>query len=585
MRSKSINLVVLLALCTLCSGGACSGTRTRNPAPANVELTVALGANPDPSLTRLDLCIRELQFVPAAGGDASSVTVSGGVKSASSNAVTLAQASIPARGYQEVRALLAPDCGPTTSLEWTNSSGTHGASDVITLKFATPFEASAQARTVTLEIQTFAAALSPISDGSLAKSALEAASGSISVVYENGVNLEVPVELTDLGLSSATSTRTFERTRTTLNTSEYDGYVTYFFEIVAVNTDTASRSISLVSSSGTQVSSITVPGGTSAPTRFRVSFILTVGADDYRVRLEGTPVADQLKAYTARALIQQVAATRTRIYVPLLSLYSDDSSNLDTTAPVLNNSSGTTYGVYNEHLVPLWQRNDSRFSQIASGQPFTFEAVIGTRLASSTAFISLFNHTTGQQVVESELSTSSNAPTLVSADFSGSASHFTDLNDFGISLKNVGGNGADAWVYRAGLWIRLNNLAHAEVYYRANKSQWLSMSGSYLMDFSAVLLNKSLFSAPVTLFHEMTGFIDASSTACSLLMVDRGVGDSGTTGSAVAGSLLSFTSTTRGRSRSAALSLPSGHQFISEAQPSLGPGNCLLVQPLLVVDF
>ena len=63
-----------------------------------------------------------------------------------------------------------------------------------------------------------------------------------------------------------------------------------------------------------------VPANTTSPTRFRTTspFVPVDNTDiQYRVKLPQTAAADQLIVYTARIIVVQANATKTRIQIPL----------------------------------------------------------------------------------------------------------------------------------------------------------------------------------------------------------------------------------------------------------------------------
>jgi hypothetical protein len=413
-------------------------------------------------------------------------------------------------------------------------------------------------------------------------------SASCNQVFSPGLSLEVPIEMVDYGLASNTSSTTFARTRTTLDTGAYDGTVSYVFEIVATNSDTSARAVSLVDGSGASVASISVAAGTANPTRVSVAMTPTSGANNYRVTLDGTGSANQLKVSAARIRVKQVGATRTKIYVPLLAAFDYDSSNADGPGAAVDNSNGASYSIDNEQYISLWKKNSAAFSQLAPGTPYTFEAVIGVGLPASAAYAALVNYTSGVTIASSEVSSASQTPTLVSASFADTATGFTDLNEMQVQLKNAGGNGMDAWVYHAGLWIQLSNLAHAEVYYRYSNTYWLNLNSEFQVAFQMTTLDSALFSSPTLLYSEETGHVSTVGTACSSSLVDIGTSDSAASGAVVAGSTLTFPGVAKSRQRTGPLSLVSGHRFIADMLPTAGPSGtdyCIIGQPRIVVSF
>lgn len=380
----------------------------------------------------------------------------------------------------------------------------------------------------------------------------------------------------------------FSRTRTSLNTGDYDGIITYSFEVIATNTDTATRNVSLVDSNGVQVASIGVPAGTSNPTRLRTFFAPTVGSQNYRVQTDGSSAANLLSAFDARILVKQVGATQSKLYVPLISQYDSVASNSDNSAGALDSTvQGGVYGQHDVHFYSMWKKNDSAFVQLAGANPFTFEAVISTSVAgSTTGYVSLFNASTNAQVSATELSTTAAAPTLVSVSFSDLAANFTDLKNMEVRIRNDSGFTDNAYIYRSGLWIKLANLTHAQVQYKYSSSLWQGIgSGHDQWDWNTALVDLSLFSSPTSVYHELSGLVDAVGTPCTEQTLDIGQADSGISGSVVAGSSVTFTTTTKTLQASSPLNTISGDRFISDTLPNPGPGNCILIQPHLTVSF
>lgn len=98
--------------------------------------------------------------------------------------------------------------------------------------------------------------------------------------------------------------------RIQIDTSQYNGTVTYYFEIVAKNSGSASYTYKLYNGSST-FGSITVPNGTANYTLFRSSsFTPTSGADTYQA-LYGNEASSTLSVKSARVVIIQNATTIT----------------------------------------------------------------------------------------------------------------------------------------------------------------------------------------------------------------------------------------------------------------------------------
>jgi hypothetical protein len=410
--------------------------------------------------------------------------------------------------------------------------------------------------------------------------------GQVFAPASGGTNLEVPIEMTGNGLSSSAIRTTFSRTRTTLNTADYDGIVTYAFEVVAANSDSAPRNVALVDSSGATVASIVIPVSAN-PVRYRSTFVATSGAADYRIALDGTSSAQQLRVWVGRMLVQQIGATQTRIFVPLMvgnnyvTIPGDDSS------ASLSDTDLTTYSQPNANWWALWKKNDSAFSQLAPTSAWTFEAVMSND-AGSTAYASVFDAVTGNQVQASEVSTAATTPTLVSAAFADSAPNFTDQDNMEVQMKgSTGGGGKNAYIYRAGLWIKLVNLSHAEVYYRINDSDsWAGTGGTpQPRPEYRILPDISAFNQPVSIYNELTSYVSSPGTSCTEALYDNGTSDSSASGSVVPGSALTVSSTALNRQRSPAVSVSAGNRFTSFITPTGGSGNCRMVSTFFVIGF
>lgn len=576
LRAAAFFLALLLT-------SACTGVRVSNPGSPvpTASLRLELGSNTNASVSRFALCLSSVTFVPAAGGSPTTVYPESAARSASSNQTPIMQATLPQGAYQQIQAALGSACG--SSVAWTNTSGSYASSQNITLSFATSFVIDAATQAVSLGIQSFADQLASTNSGSAAPAALQAVSGTVAVSSgAGGVNLEVPIETLDEGVASQTTSTTFERSRISLDASAYDGTVSYTWEIGAFNSDTVSRGVSLVDSAGAIVATIAVPGGGTefyAPPRYSTAFTPAQGADTYRIQLDATTSADQLFVSEARFRVRQVGATRTKIYIPLVSGQTDDSSDVNDADQGADTVS-STYQV-GQSWYSMWTKDDSKFSALASGAPWTFEAVLSAD--AGTAYASLFDANTGLQISASEVSTSSATPTLVSQSFSDTTANFTDLDPVQAELKVSASTG---YVYRAGIWVQLSDLAHAELYYRVSlvDSTAGGDSNSGILAYNRTLFDASAFNA-VSAYYELVGSPSTSGTSCVDSLFDAGTSDSSLNGSNVAGSSLTYSSTNLSILRSGPLELTSGDRYLVGTDPNPGPGSCDIVDSFLVLAF
>ncbi len=390
------------------------------------------------------------------------------------------------------------------------------------------------------------------------------------------VNLEVPITMLGKGLSSENGVdRIFSRTQTQLTTTDYDGTVTYSFEVIALNSDAVNRSVELVDALGITMASISVSSASAI--RQRVAFTPNAGQDFYRIRVEGTTVDDQLIVHTARMIVKQVGATKTRIYIPLLQAahvsnatgYAQSdvfcaAAQCENNGAYVLNSPGAAGDI-------IWAKNSSIWKTLSGATPWTFEATLYDGNA-STGKVSLVNNTTSTRVAATEL-TESNSPgkfTYHSVDFADNAANFTDGSEFSVRSMDTAANFVA--VDHAGLWVRLSNLQQGEVYYPV--STYAFYFGG-LVTQQRVLYDASLFSNPLAYF-EANGYGDLSQVVD---LYNHGTNDSGSGGaSAIVGSTLTFNNTgEKVRQRSAALTLTSGDRYLMNSNGSGGANGSLIV--------
>lgn len=132
------------------------------------------------------------------------------------------------------------------------------------------------------------------------------------------LNIQVKIPMVEYGIQSISSGATkFERTQTPLDDGDYDG-ATYYFEVNGWNTHaTIDYFIRLIDSSDTVLATITIPattGNSGSVKRFRsTSFTPTSGAETYRCQTEQTAATGNVGCRSAFIVIDQVAATKTRL--------------------------------------------------------------------------------------------------------------------------------------------------------------------------------------------------------------------------------------------------------------------------------
>jgi len=393
----------------------------------------------------------------------------------------------------------------------------------------------------------------------------------------NGINIQVPIEMLGRGLLSTTAARIFERSRTSLNTDDYVAQSnTFYFEINAQNTNTTTAySVSLYDNAGLEIpdSVISVPANTTNPTRLRVQFSPNGGADNYRIRLPLTATASQLRINSARIIVEQQAATDTKIYIPLVNFddASDNATDAGTNGQILSVASTTittsaTYMTY-------WQRADAQYDAIPPGNSWTFEAVGSTSTTASTGHIRLYNRNTTTQVAQVNF-TGSTAILLGSTSFASNATNFADGALYDVRYSNS--TTSTTRLYKAGLWVKLKYLKKAEIPWRLSmrRSATTGTTATFMRD-ARVLYESAAWTNPQAFFRTVAG----ATTQTLVLQTGSNV-DNSATGTNVASSSITPPAT-QGISTSGALTLVDGDRY--HMTHTRASGTALMVGSFLII--
>ncbi len=413
-----------------------------------------------------------------------------------------------------------------------------------------------------------------------------ACSGQVFV----GLNLEVPIELLDIGIASNTSATTWERSRTSLDTGAFVGQSsTYRFEAVCQNSG-SSGDLELVDSAGTSVGTLSITGSTTVPTRFETTFTPTTGASNYRLRTPATGAsnyrlrtpatgasnyrlrtpatgaAGDLRCFTARIKVQQVAASATRIYIPLVGRDADFTSTTDGAAgPNISSTTSNSYGTSaNPERIYIFRKDTNLFSTLSATNPWTLEVVASS--TAGTPRVQLYNLTAGASAGSEATGTS--AIGLASISFANNASNFTEDQDFEVRIRRQGGSGSNsATLYKAGLWLSLTNLSRSASYYRIGRLV-LGAASTTVSVHGRTHLDTGRFDDP-SVRHIAVGQEPSAGTT-SLEVLTAGTSESGTSGSAIASSAIDFASTSKTRMEATGLTLPAGDRFIPRLNVTSG---------------
>jgi hypothetical protein len=379
-----------------------------------------------------------------------------------------------------------------------------------------------------------------------------------------GLDLEVPIELSMIPCGSlAARAQDFNRTKVRLNDADYDGSPAWYFEVIAKNSDTSDKTVTLKTASGTKAT-ITIPANTTSPVRYRTaSFTPDNGWALYYLNLPVTTSDYQMIVWSSRIIIQQTHATKTRMQIPLLGrpgnphLYNWAIYNEG--PPIWPRvTSSASSGVWEElgHS-RQWKKESNKYADLAPGACWTFEALLQvTNEGKAPNYCTLWNETTNKQVASSEVSNTNSTYTLHYADFPDNATEFTDGHEFGIRTKGHASN--PPRVADARLYVRLTNLSKAQIIYTVGYEDVVYAQQERFNDYSRVLIDVSKFSSPKFYFESFGSSTDDQHV---LFLRDGGSNDSGAEGTDVPESGISFMSNQMVRKRVGPIPLTGARRY------------------------
>jgi fibronectin type 3 domain-containing protein len=399
-------------------------------------------------------------------------------------------------------------------------------------------------------------------------------SNEVSDFTTQVLNLRIPIEMVDRKILSRNVDTSFFRTQTTIDQGAYDGTVTYSFEVIAENADSVQRDVRLIDSSNNTVSVINLPANGVITRLINVANI-TNPKDIYRIQLEGTSTTSLVTIHQARVVVNQVGATRTRVYFPLIGK-SETASHEDFFAPVFANQQANQifeFSVGSANFI----KNSSRYAKIIDTNPWTLEAVVASS-PGMTGSVALFNDSEGVEVNKTESLFSVNTPTLIEVPFDETVTGFTSDNEndsYRVALRCDGTcNPGDVALYRAGLWVDLENLRLADIPFRVTSYRSVNdLSSWYAFPDARTFLDLAAFSNPTVFFSAMAALTGGSSV--DMKLNSAGTSDDGTlVSNPIANSTLTFTSFQNDTQTSSAITVnPNDRLF-----PSLeGPGSTATV--------
>lgn len=397
-------------------------------------------------------------------------------------------------------------------------------------------------------------------------------SNEVTALATKTLSLRVPIELIDQGLASSDlSPLTFERSRTSLETTAYNGTVSYDFEIVATNAGGVSTNVDLLDQSDNVVAQVTIPAATMTPLRLSAAMTPVAGFHTYRIRLAQSASYADIQVYSAKLWVNQTNATKTKIFIPLLAA-NNSPVNGDIYAPLDSTNDGALTILNNAEE---YVRDLSNLSHIPDYHGWELESVVSTY--GSRGVIGLLNTTSGQIVDTSEVTFDDTDVTLFNSAFDEGVNEFkasNDLNTYKVAFRcYLDCELGPINVYKAGLWVKLENIASVEIPVRLGT---VNNGVSALMqdDKFRTAIDLTQYSNPNAYFRT-TARVGMGGDSSDIRLVSNGTGLSADSGSSslspVTNSSLNFTETTFTRKQtSTPLVVTPQHRLMTEVSPISG---------------
>lgn len=271
---------------------------------------------------------------------------------------------------------------------------------------------------------------------------------------------DVALEMTDIGRNCLSSEEVWGSTMLPLDPSDYDGSPQFYLELIA-NSDAASsgsipRRMTLRDvTNGVDVASVVVPPSDLAGDNGRVlrsaPFTPNVGNNIYALKNEAGAVSGSWRAPSVRIIVRQTKPTKTRIQFPLTSgvdVASTDGGYVWQCSASYAQDSATR--------AVLWRKDSAALRSLASGTPWTLEAVFYSGWDDLVGHLVLRNLSSGNNVAASEVSAEAGVAGgsfILSRDFADDAAEFSDGALFGVFTKYS--VRTDLRLQRAALYARL----------------------------------------------------------------------------------------------------------------------------------
>ncbi|MFZ9596174.1 MAG: beta strand repeat-containing protein, partial [Bdellovibrionia bacterium] len=347
------------------------------------------------------------------------------------------------------------------------------------------------------------------------------------VSVSSNYNIQVPIELLPMAIKQTTTTAggiTWSQLPATITYSAYDGLGAtpknaFSLEATCINTDTAAKNLSLLSG-GTTYASVSIPAGTSTAKRFSSVFSnQPIDSSSYVLKSDNlTTTGREFTCYSARVLVTQTAATKTKIYIPLLSGPTDGSVafTTNTTALIPATTAPNSPGqIGNTDYYSIWKKIAASWNSngISTTPPtWAFESVTQSSASQANRGIitGLYNGTTA--VATTTVGTLAGDGTAIALKSSTALDSAVTPN-VNLTVKVSRSGNTNASIYKAGLWATVNPLTSAEVYYQIGRYKGsLTQGTNYSDTFSRAVIDINQFRNPTVLQETVARLSTAGST-------------------------------------------------------------------------
>jgi len=301
-------------------------------------------------------------------------------------------------------------------------------------------------------------------------------------------------------------------------------------------------------------------------TRIKVAVSPNSGADVYRLSLEQTTSDFDLMVRSAKLLINQVGATKTRLYFPLLSPDVPASTQDEQVSAYETNLESYMSDI---SLLPF-ERRVANLKKIVDYNAWEIEAVVSTTGVAEGSFV-FKNMNTGLNVEMTETRFSHMTPTLASVPIDEGVANFSQGSEgdfYGFDLKcEYNCSTGVVKVHKAGLWVELENLSKARVVNRIHSNRGIHPSIIDLYE-DRILYDASRYSSPKVYFQTYVEDDGVSDGTVELVTHSNDSGDAGLT--PVVGSNQYVDNDGPVVMTSPQITLPSGQRFMTRVSPVNG---------------